>query len=299
MFSNKNEITCKARACRTMIVSALLIIFVISISCAPQSSGNEQRFDLKGKVYGVEKSIGMVTISHEKIEGYMEAMTMPFKLKDTWAFDVLKPGDRVSATLVVDGERSWIEGIVIVQETADPTSAPNAVEPVVGGEVPDFALTNQDAKKIRMKDYRGKALLLTFIYTRCPLPDYCPLMTGNFAEIYKALRQEPATYPPTRLLSISVDTEYDKPKVLRRYGLASVGDAAGFEQWEFAVGTSDEVKKAASYFGLQYWQDKDQIIHSLSTALIGPDGKLVKFYRGNEWKVAEVLTDLKGLKRTE
>jgi protein SCO1/2 len=244
--------------------------------------------------------MGMATITHEDIPNFMVGMTMPFKIKDTWALDVLKPGDRVTATLVVDGERSWLENIVVIQGSSDPTSAPAANEPKAGDEVPDFTLVNQDAKKIRMKNYRGQALLLTFIYTRCPLPDYCPLMTDRFSEIDKAVKEDAASYPRTHLLSISVDTEYDRPKVLREYGAAAQAkDAKGFERWEFAVGTAEEVKKIATYFGMQYWKDGDQIVHSLRTALINQDGKLVKLYRGNEWKASEVLNDLKGLKRSE
>lgn len=286
---------------RIKILAVFIILAALStlLSCRKQSSGQEQRFDLKGKVFEVDKGMGMVTISHETIPNFMEAMTMPFKLKDTWALDVLKPGDRVTATLVIDGERSWLEGVVVIQESSDPTSAPNANEPKPGDEVTDFALVNQDAKKIRLKNYRGQALLLTFIYTRCPLPDYCPLMTDRFAEINKAIKQDAASYPRTHLLSISVDTDYDKPKVLREYGAAHADDAKAFERWEFAVGTADEVKKIATYFGMQYWKDGDQIVHSLRTALINSDGKLVKLYRGNEWKTAEVLSDLKSLKGIE
>ncbi|MEW6209728.1 MAG: SCO family protein [Acidobacteriota bacterium] len=275
----------------------IVIVFSIALSCQKRASGQEQRFDLRGKVYEVDKNTGMVTVSHETIPGFMEAMTMPFKIKDRWALDVLKPGDRMTATLVVDGERSWLEGIVVVQETSDPTSAPSANEPKAGDEVPDFTLVNQDGKKIRMKNYRGQALLLTFIYTRCPLPDYCPLMTDRFSEIDKSIRADAASYPPAHLLSISVDVDYDKPNVLREYGAAHTEDAKAFERWEFAVGTAEEVKKIATFFGLQYWKDGDQIVHSLRTALVNQEGRMVKLYRGNEWKAAEVLSDLKALKQ--
>ncbi len=284
---------------RIKLLAAFIILAALSLACGKKSSGQEQRFDLKGKVFEVDKGMGMVTISHETIPNFMEAMTMPFKLKDTWALDIIKPGDRVTATLVVDGERSWLEGVVVIQESPDPTSAPNASEPKEGDAVTDFALVNQDAKKISLKNYRGQALLLTFIYTRCPLPDYCPLMTSNFAQIDRAIRQDAASYPRTHLLSISVDTDYDKPKVLREYGAAHGDGAKAFELWEFAVGTAEEVKKIATYFGLQYQKDGDQIIHSLCTALINQEGKLVRLYRGNEWKPAEVLSDLKNLKRVE
>src|SRR6185295_18975598 len=106
---------------------------------------------------------------------------------------------------------------------ASVSNAKNAPEPKPGDEVPDFTLVNQDSKRIRLHQYQGQALLVTFIYTRCPLPDYCPLMSSNFAEIEKALRQDPARYGKTHLLSISVDPDYDKPQVLRDYGARYTG----------------------------------------------------------------------------
>jgi protein SCO1/2 len=260
----------------------------------------EQRFELKGKVVSVDKQHRQVSIAHEDIPGFMDAMTMPFTVKEKWAMDVLAPGDRVTATLVVQGERSWIESPVITKEsapTADAGTSKNSPEPKPGDEVPNFTLVNQDGKRIRLHQYRGQPLLLTFIYTRCPLPDYCPLMSSNFTEIEKALRQDPARYGKARLLSISVDPDYDKPQVLREYGAryTSASGTEAFEHWEFASGAAEEVKAVAQFFGLSYWTEKDQIIHSLSTAIIGPDGKVFKFYRGNEWKPVQVLRDLESL----
>jgi protein SCO1 len=275
-----------------------LMPFAFCLSCGPRAQ--QMRFELKGKVYEVDKRGGTVTVDHGDIPGYMNAMIMPFKLKDTWAFDVLKPGDRISAILVLEGERSWLEQIVVVQGEAEPSSATPASstsEPKPGDEVSDFSLVNQDGKPIRFSGYRGRPLVLTFIYTRCPLPDYCPLMTNNFAEIDKAIGQDPDVYAKARLLSVSVDPDFDTPKVLRDYG--AVFTEPTFSRWEFATGTRDEIKKVAGYFGLEYWPDRDQIIHSLRTAVIGPDGKLVKLYLGNEWKPSEILSQLRNHHKVE
>jgi len=272
-------------------------------ACHSRSKATERRYELKGKVVSVNKERRQVTIQHEDIPGYMEGMTMPFTLKDTWAFDVLSAGDRVQATLVVESStnRSWLEDPVITKETSAETGAnktSSVAEPQPGDEVPDFTLVNQDGKRIHLHQYRGQALLLTFIYTRCPLPDYCPLMSHNFAEVDQALQQNPALSAKTHLLSISIDPDHDTPKVLRTYGAAYLGtqNPDGFKHWEFASGTPPEVKAVAQFFGLEYWQEKDQIIHSLRTAVIAPDGKLLKVYHGNEWKPAEVLADLEQLK---
>jgi protein SCO1/2 len=157
---------------------------------------------------------------------------------------------------------------------------------------------NQDGDAIRIHDYKGKALLLTFIFTRCQDPNQCSLMSGNFANINQELQKQPDIQNKTHLLSVSFDPEYDTPKVLRSYGSAYTGKYADetFDHWEFASGTTDEVKTVAQYFGMRYHKDeagKDQLIHTLTTALIGPDSKLVKIYRGNEWTPENILGDLK------
>ena len=232
-----------------------------------------------------------MTIAHEDIPGYMEAMTMPFNLKDRRVLDQLAEGDHLQATLVVAGLKSFLEDVVVTRETVDPSSNVKPwVEPKPGDEVPDFKLTDQNGKRFGFDRYRGRVVVLTFIYTRCPLPDYCPLMTDNFAQVRKALISGPESN--AQLLSITVDPEYDTPKVLRDYAAAH---SAGSEQWDYATGTKDEAKQIATYFGLQYWQEGDQVIHGLRTAIIGADGKLVKLYRGNEWTPNEIVNEIRSI----
>lgn len=281
---------------------AFLILAVIStalLACRPRASGPEERYPIKGKVVSVDKRGSTVTLAHEAIPTYMEAMTMPFKLKDERLLNDLAEGDRVQATLVVAGLRSWLEDVVVMRETVDPSNLakPEAwVEPKPGDEVPDFKLIDHNGKRFTFHQYRGRVVVLTFIYTRCPLPDYCPLMTGNFAEIEKTLKSETALYPRTHLLSITLDPEYDTPEVLREY---AARHSADFAHWDFATGTKDEVKQIATYFGMQYWRDGDQVVHSLRTAAVGADGRFVKLYRGNEWKPDEILRELRNLKVPE
>ena len=277
------------------------IVSSLALACRQHPPTPEQRYPIKGKVVNVDKRGSVVSVAHEAIPGYMDAMTMPFKLKDPSLLDIMTDGDRLQATLVVSSTRSWLEEVVVVHEGADPSGGASSLEPKPNDEVPDFALINQDGKRITIRQYRGRALLLTFIYTRCPLPDYCPLMTERFGEIEKALVADPALYAHTHLLSITVDPEYDTPQVLRQYAAKepAAHDAGrgrqSFAYWELATGSKEQVKSVATYFGMQYWQDGDQIIHSLRTALIGPDGKLVKLYPGNEWKPQDVLGELHGI----
>lgn len=287
-----------------IIQIVIIICFVLlAVSCGPRQPANAKHYTLKGKVIAVDKAEQTATIDHEEVEGYMGAMAMEFDVKDDAGLKNLEPGDQVTATLMVTDSEDWIENLIITKPAVpDPNAKVNesAAGPTPGTEVPDLPLTNQDGKRIHLAQYRGKALALTFIYTRCPEPNQCPLMSTNFAAIDQALQKEPDVYKKTHLLSVSFDSEYDTPKVLRSYGAGHTGRFAKetFEHWEFATGSKDEVKKISEYFGLQYFKDEsgeDKVIHSLRTAVIGPDGKLYKYYRGNEWKPDQITADLKAL----
>jgi len=256
-------------------------------------SRNEKRYDLKGKVVMVEKEKRLVTISHEDVAGLMPAMTMPFTVPNQADLDYLAPDDQLTATLVVDGSHSWLENLFVVRTSGSATSASLPTEAKPGDELPNVALRNQDGKEIRLHNYRGKALLLTFIYTRCPLPEYCTLMSNNFAQIDRQLQQNPDVYARTHLLSISIDPKYDTPQVLRSYGAAHTEryENETFAHWEFASG--DQVKDLAQFFGLRYFTENDQIMHGLKTVIVAPDGKVAKIYSDNTWKPDEVVSELK------
>ena len=276
-------------------IIALIVALMFAVACRPRGSGSEARYPIKGKVVGIDKRGSAVSIAHEDIPGFMDAMTMPFDLKDRRLLDQLVEGDRVQATLVVAGLRSWLEEVVVTRETVDPSNPGKAetwIEPKPGDDVPDFKLIDQNGKRFGFQRYRGRVVVLTFIYTRCPLPDYCPLMTDNFVQIEKALKPSPGSKSTVQLLSITLDPEYDTPKVLRQY---AAEHSAGSDQWDYATGTKDEVKQVATYFGMQFWQEGDQVIHGLRTAIVGADGKLVKLIRGNEWTPQEIVSEVRHL----
>lgn len=272
-------------------VLGLLLLAVTLGACRR----NEQRYELKGKVLMVEKEKHLVTIAHEEVQGLMPAMTMPFTVPNQSDIDYLAPDDQVTATLVIDGSQSWLENLFVTRISGDASSVALPKEAKAGDEVPNFALVNQDGKRIQIKDYRGKALLLTFIYTRCPLPEYCTLMSNNFAEVDRQLQQTPDIYHKTHMLSVSIDPAHDTPPVLRSYGAAHTEryQEETFAHWEFASG--ENVKEMAQFFGLRYYPEKNEIIHGLKTVIIGPDGTVRKVYSDNKWKPAEVVNDLKQL----
>ena len=286
---------------RPALLLSFVSLLITSFGCGQTEAPAEaKRYELKGTVVSFDKNQRQVIVAHEEVPGLMEAMTMPFTLKDEAAYEVMKPGAKIQATLAVSGERTWLENPIITVAVPDATTGaavPTPREPAAGDAVPDFSLVNQDGRRVSLADYRGRPLALTFIYTRCPLPDYCPLMSENFAAVNRELAKDPALGARARLLSVTVDPEYDTPKVLRSYGAAHTGEFAGerFERWQFATGAPEEVRRLAEHFGLSYTRDKDQIIHSLRTAVVGADGRLYKLYRGNEWKPAELLADLRTL----
>lgn len=287
----------------------ILILFSIFLVCscrnsAPQTqtaSPDAKHFTLKGKVVAVDKASKKVTVAHEAIKGYMDAMTMEFPVKDDYVLaDLTKDAD-VRADLIVDKDSFWLENFAI-------TAAPNPNQPAppaenenfaqIGKVVPDFKFVNQDGKPISMKDFRGKALAITFIYTRCPLPDYCILMSKNFSDLANQLQNAPELKDKIRFLSISFDPENDTPQKLKEYGLGYLGKGAkpDFTVWQLATASDAEIKTVADFFGLRYETsdaDKTQINHSLRTIVIAPDGTVRKVFSGNDWTTDELLQELK------
>ena len=236
-----------------------------------------------------------LTIAHQDIPGLMKGMTMPFTVgkSSNWIFQSIAPGDEIHATLVLsDSCRIAGHQLHADQRQRRATAASALRIPQPGDEVPDFALVNQSGKTIHLQQFRGKPLLLTFIYTRCPFPDYCLRMSNNFAQVMQQLQKNPKAFDEAQLLSISIDPENDKPAVLRSYGEHYVGRVdPEFAHWQFASGSPEQVRQAADFFGLAYNQKDGQIVHGLRTVLIGKDGKVVKVYSGNDWKPDDVAAD--------
>jgi protein SCO1/2 len=265
-------------------------------ACAGKPAGEGRRYELKGKVISVDLAKGEATIEHEDIAGYMPAMTMEFPVRDAEALKTLESGDSMQATLVVTDDAYWLENPVISRVLPGaPLTATftGAREPKPGDEMPDVKLVNQDGRPFNTRQLKGRALVVTFIYTRCPLPDQCPLMSANFAQLNAALAADTGLRKKARLLSVTLDPEFDRPEVLRSYGATYAGGK--FDNWDFATGDPAEVRRFAEFFGLIYKAEGNQVIHSLRTAVVGADGRLLKIYRGNEWKSEDVLNELKAM----
>jgi protein SCO1/2 len=260
-------------------------------------SGPMKQYAVKGIIVGTDPAHGEVTVDSEAIPGFMGAMTMPYKVKDANVLQDLHPGDRMTGVLMVGDDNTFLDHIVITAQ-AKPDYKPQVQYhvPAPGDSVPDFRLTNQSGRQIGFRQFRGKALLVTFIYTRCPLSDYCPRISRNFAAIDKSLQSDPALYGKTHLLSISFDPAYDSPAVLRSYGEAYTGNYTEekFEHWDFAAPSKTDLPKLLEFFDVGATPGENRTItHSLSTAVIAPDGKVAQWYPTNDWKPEDVLNELK------
>lgn len=280
----------------TSLRSIIFIFLALALlsACTSKPASTAKRYALTGKIASIDKNTQSMVVDGAEIKGFMEAMTMPYMVKNARELEGLGAGDSVTADVVMQGSDYWLENIKVTQKAgAPPPSKTEFHMPSPGEEVPNFKLVNQSSRHISLAQYRGKILILTFIYTRCPFPDFCPRVTGQFAELNRQLAADPKLYAKTHLLSISFDPGNDTPKVLTDYGHQWAGkDAKVFEHWEFAVAAAADVPKMAKFFGLTVIPEKDNIItHSLSTAVIGPDGKIFRWYHGSDWQASDLLKD--------
>lgn len=259
-----------------------------------------KRYPFTGRVISVDHAAESVVIDGDAVPGFMEAMAMPYKIKPASTLNHLLPGDSISAEVVVvrkndESPDYWLENVKVIRHNDAPhASSTNSLHmPVPGEEVPDFSFTNQSGRHISLKQYRGKILLVTFIYTRCPFPDFCPRVSGNFAEIYNQIGSNP-DLAGTHLLSISFDPEHDTPKLLRDYGfsVAHTHETALFNRWEFAAPRAADLTKITDFFALTVKSEGGTITHNLSTAVIDPDGKIAKWYHGSDWQPSDLIKDV-------
>ncbi|MGA8530269.1 MAG: SCO family protein [Acidobacteriaceae bacterium] len=299
----------RAHISTALATAAVLAVVVFLGGCrsAERSSGSAaagqqagvKQYPIRGVVLSSDVQTGQVTVDTQAIPGYMGAMTMPYTLRQPNIASELHPGDTITGVLTPTDNADYLDQIdVIAQARPDykPAVTFNDLEP--GETIPDFVFRNQSDRMIHLSQFKGKVLLLTFIYTRCPLPNFCVRMSRNFAKIDKTLQKDPALYAKTHLLSVSFDPAYDTPKVLRSYGGAYTGDYSKetFAHWDFAAPTGKELAKVLQFFDIGATPEKDKTItHSLSTVVIAPDGKLYKWYPGNEWTPEQVLADVQKL----
>ena len=271
-----------------------------STSTPPDSKFQQKIFTVRGKIVSTDPT--HVTLDSEAVPGFMDAMTMPYKLKDPSIVSELHPGDRITAKILVKQDDAGysdpeLDQIVVIAQARPDYKPPIQYHvPQAGDTVPDFKLLNQSGRTIHFQQFNGKVLLITFIYTRCPIADFCPRISRNFAEVDKALATDPALYQQTHLLSISFDPAYDTPQVLRSYGGAYTGNFTRekFSHWDFAAPPQKDLAAITQYFDVGITPGDDKTLtHSLSTVLIGKDGKVAAWFPTNDWQPADIVAKIK------
>ena len=264
-----------------------LICFLLALSsgCSKKSETDIVTFPLRGEVVRIDSAQLRVTVSHHAIPNYMNAMTMPFKVHEAGLLRGLAVGDSIQATLAVSRTESWLEQIAVVGKgEVPPTLTPDQIITAkvfrTGEPFPDESLLNQDGKKISLSSFKGRVIALTFIYTRCPLPDFCIRMSDHFARIQKSLKGDGGLNGKWHLLSVSFDPKFDRPAVLKRYA----GEyGADFSTWDFLTDPDTlgpVIRRLADGLGLEYTPDEGLIDHNLRTVIINKEGKLVKVLYG-------------------
>jgi protein SCO1 len=285
---------------KKIFIIALPVLTVLGVLVAlrfhqptPRSIVAKQTFQVHGRIRSLDRAHQTIVIAHEEIPGYMSAMTMPLQVKAPALFKGLEAGNDVQFELSVTEEDSWISHIEkilpeqpvetrLAEATQGPTLRPST-ELLKGELIPDFNLIDQNGRPIRLCNYRGKAVVLTFIFTRCPLPNFCPLMSKNFAALQERLSKEfPGRF---QLLSISIDPQFDRPAVMKDYAGRYNADESC---WSFATGDPEQIEFVGGLFGLVREPEGGLISHNLRTALIGSDGRLVHLWKSNVWTPYEI-----------
>jgi protein SCO1 len=261
---------------------------------AQQAEKNVKRYKLVGKIVSIDASQKTLNVDGQDIPGFMAAMVMPYPVLHASQLNGLEPGDEITADIVVNESDSsaHLENIVVTKKAGGKPTGELHI-PQTGDQVPDFAVVNQNNRRVHLSAFRGHVLLVTFIYTQCPFANYCPLVSHDFAEIYAQTKKDPKLAKSVRLLTISFDPQHDTPAVLRKYGesFRDVTGVAPFDRWEFAAAPSKELPEMANFFGLTYSNQNGKIVHSMSTTVIAPDGKVYKWYDGSDWQPSQLVAD--------
>jgi protein SCO1/2 len=263
-------------------------------SSASASSPNAKHYEIIGQILVVTPDKQTISIKHQDIVGYMPAMTMTFPVATPELMKDRVPGETITATLEVDDAMARITEITHTgnEPLPDRTNASSLAAGVLeqGADAPDAALIDQNNKRRSFSEWKGQPTLLTFIYTRCPLPNFCPLMDRNFVTIQRAGAADPKLAGKFKLVSVSFDPEFDTPAVLKAHAKTLGADES---RWTFLTGDRSTVDRFAAKFGVGVIREgPGDITHNLRTVLMGADGKLLMIYPGTDWSTTTVLNDL-------
>ena len=286
-----------------------IVFFLVCLAFAgcggSERQTGERSVTLQGQILSLDPAKKIAQIKHEEITGFMPAMTMPYEVRDAKLLEGLSPGDLVTANLVVESNAAYLKTITKTGTAPLPETPPDAPAPTAsagfellkpGEEVPAGQFVDQDGRARDLKSFAGRPVVVTFMYTKCPMPTFCPLLDRNFAAIQKSLQTDPAVASlkdKVQLVSVSFDPITDTPPVLKEHAARLKADP---RIWTCLTGDRDDIDRFAARFGVQVARNVDNpldITHNLRTSIIDASGKLVSTYVGNEWTPEQVLNDLK------
>jgi protein SCO1/2 len=276
---------------RTLPILILSLIF--AAGCARQEPAKE--YPITGQIVGIKRDAKQLTVKHEDIPGLMPGMIMSFDVVDPGEIDRRAVGELITATLVVQEYDTRLKDITVTGKApVDAAITRNSTTPVLeaGETVPDAEFTDQDGRPRRFSEFRGSGVVLTFIYTRCPLPDFCPRLERNLRDAQDRLAKDARLRENVRLVAVTFDPRYDTPAVLKKRATDIGVDPA---VWTYLTGDSDKIEEFAARFGVTIIRnpaDEKDIRHNLRTALLAPDGTVVDVLSGSDWKAEDALASL-------
>jgi protein SCO1/2 len=277
------------------MIARVFVIGVLVCLASCERPDADRHYPVSGQVIEVRLADHEVVVSHEDIPGYMQAMTMPFRVADSTLLATLEPGDLVRGRLVVSAEDGFLETLEKTGHRNLPNVAAAVAHPIAylieGDRVPAQTFLDHDGRPLELFD-AGGAEVLTFIYTSCPFPTFCPLIDRQFQSLHAALRDAPGLTGRVRLLSITIDPDHDSTAVLGAHA-ATLGatDAA----WRFVRAQEEHAGAFAERFGVVVSTEADEqavLVHNLVTVLISSDRTIHAIYRGNQWTVPQLLASL-------
>jgi protein SCO1/2 len=256
-------------------------------------------YELRGQIVAVDATREELTITHEDIRGFMPGMTMPFKVRPGAAVKEREPGELVRATLVVEDASAYLTDVRVEGRAPLPegTVAPRSDLLEIGEAVPDAAFIDHSGVVRRLSDWRSRTVAVTFTYTRCPIPDFCPLMDRQFAAVQREVQGDPGLRGRVQLLSISIDPVFDTPPVLAEHAARAGADP---DVWRFLTGDAAEIREFAARFGVAATREdpaSPDLLHNLRTAVIDRHGRIAVIFTGNTWKPAELSGALRDADR--
>jgi protein SCO1/2 len=278
---------------------AWLGLALLTCGLTPAGCGGQETprtYELQGQILAIQADTSTVLIKHGDIAGFMPGMTMPFRVRDARLLAGKAPGDLVTARLMVGSDDAWLDTLEktgaapLAAEVASP--AASFVTPLAPGDaVPDAQLVDSTGRDVAIRQWQGRPYALTFMYIRCPLPQFCPLLDRRFRALQDAIQADAGLNGRARLLSISFDPEFDTPEALGAHARKLGADSA---VWSFATAPPTEIDRFAATFGVNVIREADRTItHNLRTAVVGSDGRILAIYDGSDWTVDRVLDDLR------